>query len=55
MSNAYLEETQDIVRLVSITRIEAGLTKLGGERDTLPQRPVLNGGGEEGRRADFLP
>ena len=55
MKDEYLEETQEVVRLIIVTRNEIGLTEFVGEGNTLPQSPVLNGSGEEGRRADFLP
>ena len=51
----YLQETQNIVGLFNVTRGDTGVTKLGGKGSPLPQCPLLNGSGEEGRRPDFLP
>ena len=55
MRNRYLLETQEIVCLGNISRGDVGMTELLSESSTLSQRPVLNSGREEGRRADFLP
>jgi len=55
MRNAYLLETQEVVCLGVIPRNNVGLTELLGEGSTFPQRPVLNGSREEGRRVDLLP
>lgn len=55
MTNAYLLETQEVGCLVIVPGNHVGLTKLLSEGSTLPQRPVLNGGREEGGRVDLLP
>jgi len=55
MKNAYLLEAQEVGCLYIIPRNDVCLTKLLSEGNTFPQRPVLNGSGEEGRRVDLLP
>jgi len=55
MRNAYLLETQEVGCLGIVPRNNPGLTKLLCECNAFPQRPVLNGSREEGRRVDLLP
>ena len=53
--NTYLLETKEVGCLVVVSRNEVGVTKFLSKGHTFPQRPVLNGSREEGRRVDLFP
>jgi hypothetical protein len=52
---SYLLEAQDVVCLFQISGNNTGLTEPLGKSSALPQCPVLNGSGKEGRGIDLFP